>query len=320
MFLKSAALLLIGCGLFAAGFLCATPENISASGSVLAAGDDGRESDRKAILAHIDKIFRAYADGDCATIRATHAPDWIGFTGQARSIVRGLDAYMNTSAGFCRQNQPRSPEALARGGLAGYKLTEVDFLFQGDVALVPYVAETWYGRAARVPGKLRSLDVYAKVNGEWTQIGSNIFPHPDMLEAQRQQPAALQPPARAELLAAREAVWRAYFSHDREQLERLIPEEAVAVNDSGGQPLIKRAEIMEGAKKMGEGGARLVRLDFPQTETQVYGDTAILYTTYSLELEDAQGRRSARAGRGVEIFVRRKGGWVNAGWHLQTDR
>ena len=313
--------LLLICGAFILGvYLAPTPAGVSAVAPAAAAGDDTRAADREAIRAHIDKIFKAYIDGDCATIRATHAPNWTGFTGQARSIVRGIDEYMRSSAGFCLQNRPRSPEALARGGLADYKLAEIDYAFYGDVALVPYVADTWYGRETRAPGKLRSLDVYAKVNGEWNQVGSNIYPHPDMLEAQRQQPAALPPPARAELMAAREAVWRAYFSNDREQLEKLIPEEAVVVDDSGGQPLIRRAGIMEAAKKTSEGGARLVRLEFPQTEVQVYGDTAILYTTYSLELENAQGRRSTQTGRGTEIFVRRKGSWVNTGWHLQADR
>lgn len=293
----------------------------SAARGVSDVARDDRAADREAIRAHIDKIFRAYVDGDCATIRATHAPNWIGFTGQARSIVRGLDEYMNSSAAFCRQGGAnRSPEALRQASLVDYRLAEVDFVFYGDVALVPYVAETWYGRAARVPGKLRSLDVYAKVDGRWNQVGSNIFPHPEMLEAQRQQPATLSPAARSELLAAREAVWRAYFAGDLAQLEKLIPEEAVVVNDSAGETFINRTGILEAAKKSAQAGARLVRLEFPRTEMQVYGDTAVLYTTYLFELENAQGKRSTQAGRGTEIFVRRRGAWVNTGWHLPADK
>lgn len=169
-----------------------------ATGEGKIAARDDRARDREAIRAHIDKIFRAYVDGDCATIRATHAPDWIGFTGRARSIVRGLDQYMKSSAGFCGEGGARrGPEALAQASLVDYKLTEIDFKFYGDVALVPYVAETWYGRDARTPGKLRSLDVYAKLNGEWIQVGSNIFPHPDMIEALRRQAATSQPSAAA---------------------------------------------------------------------------------------------------------------------------
>jgi hypothetical protein len=52
----------------------------------------------------------------------------------------------------------------------------------------------------------------------------------------------------------------------------------------------------------------------------VYGTTAILYTTYLFELEGTRGQRRISTGRGTEVFVRRDGGWVNTGWHLQPDK
>jgi ketosteroid isomerase-like protein len=277
---------------------------------------DGRDADRAAIRAHIESIFKAYVERDCKTIRATHAEDWIGFTGQARSIVRGIEAYMNNSAGFCRGQTPApAPED---GGLADYKLTEIDYVFYGDTALVPYVAETWYGRKSRVPGKLRSIDIYAKLNGEWTQVGSNIYAHPDMVrsqvERQTSQPRQLPPEERRALLAAREAVWRAWFSGDRAHLEKVIPEETVAVNAGGGE-WQGRAAILDGARQFAETGAKLVRLEFPRTDIQLYGNTAVLYTTYLFETEK-DGKRTAQAGRGTEIFVLRNNTWVNTGWHL----
>jgi hypothetical protein len=49
---------------------------------------------------------------------------------------------------------------------------------------------------------------------------------------------------------------------------------------------------------------------------QVYGNTAIIYTTYLYELENAQGKRHISTGRATEIFVYRQGVWVNPGWHM----
>jgi hypothetical protein len=76
---------------------------------------------------------------------------------------------------------------------------------------------------------------------------------------------------------------------------------------------------MEAAKQVA-GAARLIGLEFPRTEIQIYGDTAILYTTYSLEQESRQGQRIRQNGRGTEIFVRRNGTWVNSGWNLPVDK
>ena len=60
-----------------------------------------------------------------------------------------------------------------------------------------------------------------------------------------------------------------------------------------------------------------MRLEFPRTEIQVYGQTVILYTTYLYEVE-AKGRRTTKSGRGTEIFVRRGNELVNVGWHLDS--
>src|SRR5215472_3335341 len=55
---------------------------------------DKRQADRDAIHAHIDSIFRAYMQKDRAKIEATHAQDWRGFLSGTRTIIRGLDQYM----------------------------------------------------------------------------------------------------------------------------------------------------------------------------------------------------------------------------------
>jgi hypothetical protein len=142
-----------------------------------AAQSDNRAGDRAAIRAHIEKIFQAYIDRDCATIRATHSSNWIGFTTQARSIVHGIDGYMSF-AGGCGSNAKADPNAPR---MTAYKILSIDFEFYGDVALVPYIAETT--GTVWTASKLRSLDVYRKDNGQWIQVGSNIYLHPDTVDA-----------------------------------------------------------------------------------------------------------------------------------------
>lgn len=128
----------------------------------------------------------------------------------------------------------------------------------------------------------------------------------------------ITPALRRELLAAREAVWRAWFANDRKQLEVVIPQETIAIN-AGEQAWQDRAEILGAARSFAESGAKLVRLEYPRTEIQVFGDVAILYTNYLFEVE-SQGERQTTAGRGTEIFVRRNGRWVNPGWHTDSGR
>jgi hypothetical protein len=135
----------------------------------------------------------------------------------------------------------------------------------------------------------------------------------------------LTPAVRREILRAREAVWRAWFANDREKLDRMIPAETVAIN-AGAEEWEGRDEVLAGSRAFVEGGGRLVRLEFPRTEIQLFGDVAILYTTYRFETDtngdprQRRGERSVTAGRGTEIFVRRGGRWVNSGWHTDSGR
>ena len=133
-----------------------------------------------------------------------------------------------------------------------------------------------------------------------------------------QQPGPVGPALYQEILAAREAVWRAWFANDRARLEAVIPEETIAIN-AGEERWQNRAEILAAAEEFVAGGWKLVRLEYPRTEIQLYGDVAILYTTYLFEVEN-QGERQTSSGRGTEIFVRRDGRWVNSGWHLDSGR
>jgi hypothetical protein len=117
---------------------------------------------------------------------------------------------------------------------------------------------------------------------------------------------------------AREAVWRAYFAGDRATLEKLIPEETVAI-EAGDNNWSNRQTILESSAQFAKGGGKLIKLEFPKTEIQVYGFTAMVYSNYALELEIG-GQRSNQAGRVTEVFVFRKGQWVNPGWHMDSGK
>jgi len=122
-------------------------------------------------------------------------------------------------------------------------------------------------------------------------------------------------PRLARLLADREAVWRAWFSNDQRRLEQLLPSDVVAI--SSDTTWHDRAAVLAAAQAFAQSGAKLVRLDFPRTEQQVFGEVAILYSRYEFELEK-NGRRSLQAGRATEVFVWRDSLWQNTGWHLDS--
>jgi ketosteroid isomerase-like protein len=121
---------------------------------------------------------------------------------------------------------------------------------------------------------------------------------------------------RKSLLTAREAVWRAFFANDRAVMEKLIPEDLVTIEAEGSQ-FGNRAAVFAGAAQMAASGMKLASLEFPMTEIQLYGSTAIVYSTYRYELEK-DGKRTPFSGRVTEVFVNRGGQWVNPGWHMDV--
>ena len=127
-------------------------------------------SDRDAILAHVDSIFRAYFRGDRETIRRTHAADWRGFHLRSRSIVRGVDEYMRNADAVLASIQ----------GLR-YEMLDTDVQVHDDVAVVFYLAREWIRDKDGVEKTilLRACDVYRRDHGEWNQCGSNIYLMPD---------------------------------------------------------------------------------------------------------------------------------------------
>jgi ketosteroid isomerase-like protein len=123
---------------------------------------------------------------------------------------------------------------------------------------------------------------------------------------------------RAELLKAREAVWRAWFVNDTKTLEAMVPPDTIVIG-SGQEEWRHQADILRSAAKFQAAGGKLIRLEFPRTEIQRFGDVAIFYSQYLYETEE-DGKRSVTSGRVTEIFVLRNGKWTNPGWHTDTEK
>jgi hypothetical protein len=269
-----------------------------------------RPADREAIRAHIDRIFQAFIHKNEAELRATHARNWLGYLEGSTTMIHGLDGYMDWSAHF----DPKSPY-----GMTGYKMREFDILFHGGAAFVPFVAEvdanTPRGPYHRV---LRITDFYTKENGEWIQSGSDTDLHSESVEQQGASLYTLSEGEKKRLLSAREAVWRAWFGGDRAALERLLPAELLAIGPGGG-PWENRQATLDGSARFAASGGKLVRLEFPKTEIQAFGSTAVVYSDYFYETE-VSGQRSQQSGRVTEVFVRRNGEWVNPSWHMDSGK
>ena len=123
---------------------------------------------------------------------------------------------------------------------------------------------------------------------------------------------------RGPLLKVREAVWRCWFANDASTLRKLVPPGTIVI--SAGEPQWKhQSEVLQSAFDFQAQGGRLIRLEFPRTEIQRFGDVAILYSQYIVETE-MKGKRSVSAGRATEVFVLQHGQWSNPGWHTDAEK
>jgi ketosteroid isomerase-like protein len=121
-------------------------------------------------------------------------------------------------------------------------------------------------------------------------------------------PSPIDAATRAELVQARDAVWRAYYAGDTARLLRILPKRMVGMDQD-------RAAIIRDAQAFAAAGGRLVKLEFKCDEFFVSGDVAVVYSQYTTETEKS-GKRTAHSGRAIEVFERRDGRWVNPSWHL----
>src|SRR5271165_3833249 len=120
----------------------------------------------------------------------------------------------------------------------------------------------------------------------------------------------------SELLQTRETVWRAWFADDMKTLRELVPADTIVISASE-EKWKNQSDVLREADEFHSAGGKLLRLDFPHTEVQHFGDVAIIWSSYELELE-TNGKLSKSSGRATEIFVRRNGHWTNPGWHTDS--
>jgi len=121
-----------------------------------------------------------------------------------------------------------------------------------------------------------------------------------------------------ELLHVRESVWRAWFAGDVNTIEQLVPPETIVM--SGGDKEWKhQADVLRSSAEFHAKGGKLLRLEFPRTEIQHFGNVAIVWSTYILETE-VDSQRSVGSSRVTEIFVWHDGHWTNPGWHTDEEK
>jgi hypothetical protein len=120
-----------------------------------------------------------------------------------------------------------------------------------------------------------------------------------------------------ELLRARESVWRAWFAGDTRTLQALVPSETIVM--SGGESEWKhQSDVLRSSAEFHSKGGRLIRLEFPRSEVQHFGDVAVIWSSYVVETE-VDGKRSLGSSRVTEIFVKQHGQWTNPGWHTDKE-
>lgn len=270
-----------------------------------------RPADSAAIRAHIESIFQAFVEKDRARLEATHGAEWRGFTPWSGHVIRGRDGYMN-EATF-------PPDLPKDQGMVGYRIGEFDIVFYGDTAVVSFQAEVdrLHGKE-KSSQKLTFIDVYHKEPGGWNQVASNTSLHPDAVSQLMSQRRFLDNDERASLMKAREAVWRAWFAGDRATLLTLLPPELITI-DPGSTAFGTLTSNLDGSRSFAAGGGKLTRLVFPTTEIQSYGNTAIIYTSYEMDLQSGGQTRTER-GMATEVFVLKDGQWLNTGWQLAPTK
>jgi hypothetical protein len=269
-----------------------------------------RAADAALIRKQIEDICQAFVDKDRRVLSATHGAHWRGFTPWSDHVIRGRDGYMN-EATF----DPSTPKGR---GMVGYRISDFDVVFYGDTAVASFVLDAdVVSDAGKGTQKLTILDVFHKEPAGWIQVASNTSLHAEDLARMMSAPRQVGEAERKAILAAREAVWRAWFAGDTAALSRLVPPELVTIEPGGAFGTLQ--SNVEGSRGFASSGGRLARLVFPRTELQAYGSTVILYTTYEMDLVSGGEKRTER-GAATEVFVQQDGRWINTGWQLAPIR
>ena len=123
-------------------------------------------------------------------------------------------------------------------------------------------------------------------------------------------------PIDPDVLALREAAWRAWFAGDEAALRAMLPEDFLGIG-WGGTEISTRDKAIASSRGFKESGGRLVSLAFPETRAQRFGDTVVFYGSYEVTFTEGNKEQKVR-GLLTEVFVKRDGRWVHPGWHLDS--
>jgi hypothetical protein len=128
----------------------------------------------------------------------------------------------------------------------------------------------------------------------------------------------LAPAFKQQIVAIRDTAWRAYFANDQATMGRLFPANFISIGWTGG-PWLDRAGTLADAASFASHGGKLLALEFPHTEIQLFGDVAVVFSLYVVEF-DYDGITSRQSGRATEVFQRKDGHWIHPSWHLDSGR
>jgi hypothetical protein len=121
-------------------------------------------------------------------------------------------------------------------------------------------------------------------------------------------------PSDSSLFAAREAVWRDYFTASP-ALGDELPADFVAIQ-AGDSLWADRVRTLKGASVSAAVGTRLTSLRFPRNVVQRYGNVAIIHSRYEMTLERPGGTRTT-SGQITEVFLWTGLRWIHPSWHME---
>jgi hypothetical protein len=119
-----------------------------------------------------------------------------------------------------------------------------------------------------------------------------------------------------QLIAARDTVWRAWYSNDTAVLHRYLPPAAAAAEGKAETRWNDRAAILAGSRGFAKSKARLIDIKFSNTQIAPSGHSALVQSNYETIVESGN-RRDTTRGRATELFVRSGNTWVNPYWELE---
>ena len=126
------------------------------------------------------------------------------------------------------------------------------------------------------------------------------------------------PAVRQELLKVRQKIWESYFHNDQTELQQSIGSDFLTINP-GEEHWQNRDEFLAGAEAFVRHNGKLVRLTFPKTEIQDFGDVAVLYSLVVITME-TDGKQESLHCRSTEVFQKRQENWVNTGAHVDSGQ